>query len=180
MRWLVTKGDLRNICLPSTIQWKLRAAEERRVCRWEINTVNEWLQFAPRMKEKRNKMKQKSSKDFVTARRISEIKSAAVSFLNRVQERGSFLNCRAPSRNPELIHLDTESENIPTPFYTQATADKPQEQCAFMLRTPNLRLYQYCVLMTWNPLGLWWLCFQRCFRGLCVSQIHRFFFLPSI
>lgn len=30
-----------------------------------------------------------------------------------------------------------------------------------MLWTPNLRLYKYGVLMTWNPLGLLWLCFQR-------------------
>lgn len=104
-----------------------------RVCGWEINAGNESFLFAPRVQVKMNQMEEKSSKDFVTAGNILEIKSAAVYFLNRVRKEKE-AGC-VPSRSPELIHLDTDSENIPNPFYTQATADKLPELFAFILWT---------------------------------------------
>lgn len=57
------------------------------------------------------------------------------------RERSSFLNCCVPSRSPELIHLDTESENIPNPFYTQAAADKTTRTICLHFVDPKTSIY---------------------------------------
>lgn len=89
----------------------------------------------PEFQETRNKMKERTSKDLVKAAKYLENKTSSSLFSVRGKKRGSCSNCCVPSRRPELIHLDTESENIPNPLYTQATADKLAEQCDFILWT---------------------------------------------
>lgn len=60
MCWLVTKGDLQNMFV---FHYSVKIKSSRGVASVSLgdkHSVNEWLQFAPRMKEKRNKRKQKS------------------------------------------------------------------------------------------------------------------------